>query len=185
MGPPGFHILVEGDHVRPGPGPRQNFHRPSIDALVRSAAAAKGESVVGLVLSGTLDDGAEGLKLIKQAGGVAIVQDPDDALYTDMPSNAIRAASPHYVLPINEMPKLLSELVRGDQPSMQPREQPRMDPLAARQLPKRLKELTRRRSRPNIPAEEGPDEDPLVLPDIQGATDLAATGIACPECGDP
>jgi two-component system, chemotaxis family, protein-glutamate methylesterase/glutaminase len=74
-------------------GPTENKHRPSIDVLFRSAAASYSSSVCGVLLSGTLDDGVAGLVAIHDAGGVALAQDPDDALFPDMPRNAIRTGA--------------------------------------------------------------------------------------------
>ena len=110
---PDHHLLVEDGHVRVSHGPKENRFRPSVDALFRSAALDYRSRVVGVVLSGSLDDGASGLYAIKQCDGVAIVQDPVEAPYFDMPVNAMRAVPVDYVLPISEMGAQLVRLASG------------------------------------------------------------------------
>ncbi|MBC8122801.1 MAG: chemotaxis protein CheB [Gemmatimonadaceae bacterium] len=109
VAPPDYHLLVKHDHIALVRGPRENSHRPAIDPLFRSAARAYGRRVVGVVLSGLLDDGTAGLLTIKEHGGTALVQDPDDALFTGMPRSAIENVKVDSVLSLSG---LASELVR-------------------------------------------------------------------------
>lgn len=113
VAPPDRHLIVRDGHVALTPGPRENGHRPSVDVLFRSAADVGDGRVVGVVLSGTRDDGSAGLALIKQAGGAAIVQDPEEAIYGAMPANALRHVYPDAVVPAREVAAAIVRLVSG------------------------------------------------------------------------
>ncbi|MGD9616846.1 MAG: chemotaxis protein CheB [Alphaproteobacteria bacterium] len=110
VAPPDRHMLVFPNAIRLSRGPRQHFTRPAIDPLFRSVAQAFGPRVVGAVLSGTGSDGARGLREIQQAGGVAVIQHPSEALYPDMPRNAVRAVPGGHIVGIDELPRLLVRL---------------------------------------------------------------------------
>jgi two-component system, chemotaxis family, protein-glutamate methylesterase/glutaminase len=111
VAPPDHHVLLRTGHLRLSRGPRENGHRPAIDPLFRSAAREYATGVIGLVLSGTLDDGTAGLLAIKSRGGVAIVQDPTDALYPGMPSSALEHVQVDHVVVAASMGKLLVRLI--------------------------------------------------------------------------
>lgn len=111
-GVPGFHLLLHDGHMLLRRGPRENLSRPAIDPLFRSAAASFGSRVIGVVLSGALSDGSAGLRAIKRCGGLAVVQDPADALNASMPRNALHHADVDHVCRIGDMAPLLARLVR-------------------------------------------------------------------------
>ena len=112
---PDLHLLVEreGDHcvLRLTRGPRENRNRPAIDPLFRSAALAFGSRTIGVILSGALDDGTAGLWALRDRGGRAVIQDPDDALVGSMPRNAIDEVGADYVAPAAALGPLLGGLV--------------------------------------------------------------------------
>jgi hypothetical protein len=109
---PDRHLLVEPGRIRVLAGPRENSVRPAIDPLFRSAAWSYRDRVAGIVLSGVLDDGTEGLHTIKRRGGLAIVQDPADAICPAMPENAMRRVDVDYRLPAPKIGPLLATLAR-------------------------------------------------------------------------
>lgn len=103
VAPPDYHLLVRGDRLALSHGPREHHTRPAIDPLFMSAARSYGPSVIGIVLSGALSDGAAGLLAIKSSGGKVIVQDPEDALNEGMPRSALQFVEPDAVLPADEI----------------------------------------------------------------------------------
>ncbi len=120
LAPSDQHMLVMEDRIMITKGARENRSRPAIDPLFRSAAVAYGNRVVGIVLTGFLDDGTSGMLAIKRCGGVAVVQDPVDAAYPDMPRSVIANVGADYCLPIAEMGALLSDLVTRELPDRKP-----------------------------------------------------------------
>src|SRR5262245_49258440 len=114
VAPPGMQTYIQRGRIAVRRGPRENNHRPAIDPLFRTAAHHYGPRVIGVVLSGARDDGSAGLRAVKHAGGVAIVQDPEDAAFPDMPVHAIESVEVDYCLPSAELAATLVALVRAD-----------------------------------------------------------------------
>ncbi|EYD74235.1 protein-glutamate methylesterase [Rubellimicrobium mesophilum DSM 19309] len=112
LGVPDRHLLLVDGHIRLGRGPRENMARPAIDPLFRSAAVSYGSRVVGVLLSGLLNDGAAGLSAIKRCGGLALVQDPQDAIADAMPLAALQAVTADLVAASGRIGDVLSDLVR-------------------------------------------------------------------------
>jgi two-component system chemotaxis response regulator CheB len=113
VAPPDRHLRIAKDHVHLSRGPKEGLNRPSINVTFRSAAATYGASVIGVLLSGMLDDGAAGIWEIANHGGVTIVQDPEDAAYPSMPLNALWDAPVDYRLRCDEIGPLLSNVAVG------------------------------------------------------------------------
>ena len=117
IAPPDYHMLVEDGHLRVIQGPRENLHRPAIDPLFRSAATSYGPRVVGIILTGLLDDGTSGLMVVRAAGGAAIVQDPQTALFASMPRSALAQVPDARVLSLDQMPEALLALTQEEIPA--------------------------------------------------------------------
>lgn len=111
VAPPDFHLLLEERAVRTSHGPKENRSRPAIDPLFRSAASAHGDRVIGVILSGSLDDGAGGLAEVRRHGGLAVIQDPEDAMYPSMPAAAIREAGADHVVAARDLAATVERLV--------------------------------------------------------------------------
>jgi two-component system chemotaxis response regulator CheB len=110
VAPPDRHLLLEPGHVRLTHGPKENRFRPAVDPLFRSAAQVFGPRVVGVILTGGLDDGTSGLSAVKRLGGVAVVQDPEEAFMPSMPQSALAQVEVDYTLSVAEMPAVLARL---------------------------------------------------------------------------
>ena len=112
LAPSDHHLMIAEDKtLLITKGAQENRSRPAIDPLFRSAAVNFGNKVIGVLLTGYLDDGTAGLKVIKRCGGICIVQDPKDAEYPDMPTNALNQVKVDHCVPISEMGGLLNKLL--------------------------------------------------------------------------
>lgn len=143
---PDHHLELTGRGFRLSSGPRINGSRPAVDVLFRTAAAAFGPRVIGVVLSGGLDDGSNGLIAVKAAGGAAIVQSPDDAMVESMPRNAMELAAPDHVLVAGDIAPAIVSLV-GERVPEEARELEKvggleMEPVGARDTPGQVTGIT-------------------------------------------
>ena len=105
------HMMIDDDQIILTKGARENRYRPAIDPLFRSAAVAHGSGVIGVILTGYLDDGTSGMMAIKRCGGICVAQDPDDAAYPDMPQSVITNVGVDHCVPVSAMGALLNDLV--------------------------------------------------------------------------
>lgn len=122
VAPPNHHMVLEADRIRVTNGPKENRSRPAVDTLFRSAAYVYGPRAIGVVLTGTLDDGTAGLWAIKDRGGITIIQDPKEAEHASMPLNAQHHVSIDYCLPLAQIAPTLARLV--EQPAGNPEDYP-------------------------------------------------------------
>ena len=158
VAPPDHHLILEPDKMRVVRGPRENRHRPAIDPLFRSAARSFGSRVIGVLLSGLLDDGTSGLQVIHARDGVSIVQDPSEAEFSTMPHNAVEFDSPDHVVPVAQIGPLLVQLARESVP-----EKPAAKPVS-----------------PELNREVGVAE--MNMDDIQAERAGDPSAFSCPEC---
>ena len=159
VAPPDHHLLVVDGEMVLSRGPTESGHRPAVDALFRSAARARGPRVIGVQLSGSLDDGAAGLVAVASRGGLVVVQDPEDALYPAMPKAALRLLNADHVLPATEMGTLMRRLTT--------------EPVESR-VPGVMSELDAREIDISLHGDRGSGHD---------LTDLGEmSGFACPDC---
>jgi len=159
VAPPDHHTLVLDDSLALSHGPTESGHRPAVDVLFRSAAIARGPRVIGVQLSGTLDDGVAGLIAISGRGGGVVVQAPEDALYRGMPANALRAVRADHVAPASALGAVLAKVV-GE----------RVDDVAVT----RSHEMMERENMIAADLQSDPDPDAYVLG--------PASGYTCPDC---
>ena len=120
VAPPNRHLLLGGDRIRVMYGPRENRSRPAIDPLFRTAAVHCRTRVIGVVLTGLLDDGAAGLLAVEHCGGLALVQSPDDAAHPEMPRRALATVERARPVTLAELGPLLARLVHEPAPEPPP-----------------------------------------------------------------
>jgi two-component system, chemotaxis family, protein-glutamate methylesterase/glutaminase len=111
---PNQHLLVKMNMIILGRGPEENRWRPSIDVLFRSAAAAYSTRAIGIILTGSLDDGTTGMLAIKRSGGICIVQDPNEAEYPDMPLSVLNSMEVDYSVSLSKMGEIIFETTQGE-----------------------------------------------------------------------
>src|SRR5258706_8798382 len=116
---PDRHLTLDPERIRLDGGPKENRQRPSIDNLFRSAAKSFGQRVIGVLLTGLLEDGVNGLISIKRDGGVTVAQDPDEALFSSMPAAAVHRAHVDHILRLAEIPRFIAENSHGKVASVQ------------------------------------------------------------------
>jgi two-component system, chemotaxis family, protein-glutamate methylesterase/glutaminase len=156
IAPHNTHLIVKKDFLKLGYGPRENRWRPSIDALFRSAAVAYNAHTIGIVLTGLLNDGVNGLKAIQRCGGTTMVQDPDEAAFPDMPMNVLEQMEVDHNVRIAAMNDIIQQVIQRDIPAVTPPE--------SLQLEAQISEKTAIGS--GIVSKLGPQ-----------------TALACPDCG--
>jgi len=148
VAPNDHHLLLERGYVRVTKGPKENRFRPAVDPLFRSAAYIYSTRVIGIVLSGALDDGTAGLWAIKLRGGTAIVQDPADAMHRSMPLSALDNVNVDHTLPVSQIGALLGRLTREEAASEPPVPPDALDKMdrevkIAREVDARVEEVMR------------------------------------------
>lgn len=119
IAPPDRHMLVERGRIRLSHGPKEHFSRPAIDPLFRSVALSHGSGAIGIILTGGLDDGTAGLQAIKACGGIAVVQDPSEALEPSMPLSALRHVVVDHNVPLRRIVEVCASIVAQPPPPPQ------------------------------------------------------------------
>lgn len=156
IAPSNGHLLIKKDQILIGHGPEESRWRPSIDVLFRSAAAAYSTRVIGIILTGLLNDGTSGMLAIKRSGGICIVQDPDEAEYPGMPLNVLNHMEADHCINLASMGGVLSGLL--------------------------LRELAETAAPPDVRAEAQIAEKTVV--GYENVSFLGEKSIyACPDCG--
>jgi two-component system chemotaxis response regulator CheB len=155
VAPPDRHMLIAPGMILLSTGPREHGSRPAIDPLFRSAARSYGNRTIGIILSGTRQDGTAGLVEIASHGGLSIVQDPEEAKFSSMPNSAILQDHVDYILPVSEITPIVEQATQGAQC---------------------LRSGTVIEASPSA----GQEPEVGVISDQQ-----AATLLTCPECGAP
>ena len=173
IAPPDFHLLLDHGRMRLSRGPKENRFRPAIDPLFRTAARAYGPQVIGVILSGMLDDGTLGMMRIKQFGGTAVAQDPADAQAGDMPASVIRNVRCDHILPAEEIAGVLTRLVREPRQGI-----PEPVATAGRSGQGGAPENTQ-----DIPSETGDSAERGDKALASGRLGGTASGLTCPQCG--
>lgn len=158
VAPPDHHLWLEKKRVRVTKGPLINRHRPAIDPLFDSAAHVFGERTVGIVLTGLLDDGAMGLQAIKECGGIAVVQDPAEAVLSSMPESALRNVKVDHCLPVSEIGGLITKLAQ--------------------------REVRNLKVRCSQPIKFKPDNPVMTVAEMQAKYGAPSVSV-CPECSGP
>jgi CheB methylesterase len=162
VAPPDHHLMVVDSAAALTHGPQENGHRPAIDVLFRSAARARDSRAIGVVLSGSLDDGAAGAVAITSRGGRVLVQDPDEAMYPSMPCAALEASGSNVGVSVHRMGEVLSSWL-SEMPDAVPADPP-ADPAEEPEMEVDMAELDpRSRHEPEMPGRPA--------------------GFGCPECG--
>jgi two-component system chemotaxis response regulator CheB len=154
VAPPDQHLMVEPGQVRLSRAPTENAQRPAVDVLFRSAAQSYGPRCVGVVLTGNLDDGTVGLAVVKKHGGLAVVQDPEEADYPSMPLSAIQNVAVDHIVPLDGIAALLQKLV------LEPEEEETL-----------------------TPAPEGEDVKDKLEHGVDPEEHGIPSDLTCPECG--
>jgi two-component system chemotaxis response regulator CheB len=161
VAPPNCHLLIDDDgRIALSSGPKENGHRPAVDPLFRSAAAVYGPRTVGVVLSGSRDDGTAGLRAIKAAGGVAIAQDPTEAVASSMPLSAVEHVHVDAIRPADEIAAFLVEMASVEAPVL----------------------TSGNGARDRAAGEAADAREPGVMRSTAPGTPGNSSGLTCPEC---